>query len=198
MAYIYTYVDLNNIIQETSDDVLNFAGNWVSTAQYFEGDVVLYNTNRYIALTASQGSTPPITLVRDTKWSVLTLVSSGTLTTTGSEATDAYSLAYSAYNIAVYGTEVAEAAYGLAHYAISIAGTAAGGGGDDSLARLALETAWTGTLAGNQAYNVAQDAYRIAVAGTTAVASLIDTILTTVSGDVVVDSSGNVVTSGGY
>ncbi|MHC4332491.1 MAG: hypothetical protein ACYSUV_01925 [Planctomycetota bacterium] len=209
MSLIYTYVDLDNIIQETTDGVLNYAGNWNGSASYFQDDVVLYNDSRYIALTANGSNVPPVTAVRDTKWSVLTLVSSGTAFTTGSEATSAYSLAYAAYNIAVYGTTtadsayaiavygttIAESAYSLANYAISISGT--GGGGDGGLAQYALETAWVGTLAGDQAYDVAQDAYRIAVQGTLACSVLVDSILTTVDGHVVVNSSGNVVTSGG-
>lgn len=222
MAFLYSYVDLDNIIQDVSDDTLNFAGNWDSQLSYFSLDVVLFGDSRYIALTASQGSTPPNNAVRDDRWSILTLVSTGTLVS-GTNATDALDLA--------------ELALSRANYAISIAGTATGGG-DSGLAQLALETAWVGTNAGDQAYDiavsalstawvgtnagdqsydiavsgletawvgtnagdqaydVAQDAYRLAVAGTEKTDNLIDTILTTMNGNVVVNSSGNVVTSG--
>jgi len=212
MALTYTYVDLANLIKEIAENDLNFAGNWSSGSTYFFGDVTLFNDTRYIALSASTSVQPPITMVRDDKWSALVLSVTGS--TSGTVASDAYNLA--------------NEAYGLATYAISIAGTAGGGSGDATyaynvaitalhtswkgtstaheaydVARTALETSWAGTALANTAYTLAT--YSVALAGTassgTSSGSIscqlcIDTILTTIDGNVVVNESGNVVTSG--
>lgn len=181
MAFIYTYVDLENVLQEVDGATLDFVGAWSSLEHYGPGNVVLYNASRYIALTASIGSQPPTTLIRDDQWSVLTLVSSGTSSS----------------------SNLAEIAYDLATYAISIAGTAAGGTTNLSvpmaLGKAALETAWEGTNAAVAAYAVAKTALETSWLGTAANTPFdVNTILTTIDGNVVVNSSGNVVVSGGF
>ena len=215
MALTYTYVDLENIIKEIGETDLNYAGNWSSGSSYYFGDVVLYNDTRYLALAFSEASVPPVTSVNDSKWSALVLAVTGS--SSGTSASDAYFLA--------------NEAYGLATYAISIAGTAGGGVADATyaynvaltalhtswmgtsaaheavdIARAALETAWAGTALANQAYTLAT--YAVALAGTSSgtgtftgtlsCQTCIDSILTTIDGNVVVNSSGNVVTSGGF
>jgi hypothetical protein len=208
MAHTYTYVNLSNIITEIAETDLNFAGNWSSGSTYFFGDVTLFNTTRYLALVANQGKQPPITLVRDNNWSALVLAVTGSFAGTAADAAAALALA--------------DQAYGLATYAISIAGTAGGGSGDATyayvVARAALETAWKGTTIGLQAQAVASAAlstawsgtllaneayglatYAIHIAGTTSGTGFdVNTILTTQDGGVVVNSNGNVVTSGGF
>ena len=221
MAYRYTYVDLNNVIRDIDDSRLNYAGPYSQSAQYFPYDVVLYNSTRYICLAISQGFTPPINIVRDDHWSALVFVSTGSAVPGQGQA--AYEIASDALRIAIIGTNLGQQAYNIGVTALYTAwtGTALAqtafdlawyvynhqGGGTGSgtlaedayaLARLALDTAWVGTLAGDQAYNVAMDAYRLAVQGTNASAFDVDTILTTVDGNIVVNSSGNVVVSGGY
>ena len=211
MGFRYTYVDLQNHIRDIDGSSLNFAGNWVGDHDYFTQDVVLLRQLRYIALVPNKGHQPPATAVRDNFWSALALVSSGT-SAQSDLAQQAFTLASEALVLAEAGTaaaaqaqSLAKAAYDLAFVAYAHAGTNSGtgsGGSSDlsnvyALARTALDTAWTGTAAGNQAYNVGMDAYRIAVQGTLTTSLLIDTILTTVDGGVVINSNGNVVTSGG-
>lgn len=211
MGFLYTFVDLQNIIRDIEGSALNFAGDWAVGQNFFTLDVVLFNRQRYIALVPNKGHQPPATVVRDNFWSSLALVSTGT-SSQSDLAQEAFTLASQALVLAEAGTAaaaqaegLAKAAYDLAFVAYAHAGTNSGtgsGGSPDlsnvyALARTALDTAWTGTAAGNQAYNVGMDAYRLAVQGTVATSLLIDTILTTIDGGVVINSNGNVVTSGG-
>ena len=220
MAYRYTYVDLLNVIKDIDDTRLNYAGNWNPNSQYFPFDVVLYNNTRYICLAPTQGDTPTVVQVRDDHWSALVFVSTGS-SQPGDIASQAYAIATDALRIAIIGTNLGQQAYtigvtalytawygtSLAQQAYDLALLALEGGGTGSgtlcqeaygLAMQALHMAWVGTQSGDQAYNVAMDAYRLAVQGTLTPVFDVDTILTTVYGNIVVNSSGNVVVSGGF
>jgi hypothetical protein len=194
MSLTYTYVDLENLIKEIRDSDLNFAGYWSNGSTYFFGDVTLYNDTRYLALAASTASTPPVTAVRDDKWSALVMAITGSLA--GTSSSDAYNLANEAYGLATYAVAIAGTAIGggdatyaynvaltalqtswkgtsTAHEAADIARAALGtswtgtsiGQESANIARTALETSWTGTALANQAYSLAT--YAVALAGTT-------------------------------
>jgi hypothetical protein len=210
MALTYTFVDLTNLIKEIGETDLNYAGNWSSGSTYFFGDVTLYNDTRYLSLAASTASQPPTTMVRDDKWSVLVLSVTGS--SSGSSAADAWALANEAYGLATYAIGISGTAAGAASdatYAYNVAitalhtswkGTSTAHEAAD-IAIAALETSWAGTSLANQAYTLAT--YAVALAGTATSSSsgtlncqtCIDSILTTVDGNIVVNSSGNVSTS---
>jgi hypothetical protein len=214
MALTYTYVDLANIIKEIADADLNFAGNWSSGSTYFFGDVTLFNDTRYISLAASKAQQPPITEIRDEKWSALVLAVTGS--SSGTTSTDAFALAAEAYTLATYAISIAGTAGGGgdATYAYNVALTAlhtawAGTSGAHEaydVARTALETSWVGTAVANQSYTLATYAVLLTgtatssgtITGTLSCQTCIDSILTTIDGNVVVNNSGNVVTSGGF
>jgi hypothetical protein len=112
------------------------------------------------------------------------------------------------YNLATAGTTAANEADSWARDAFSIA--VAGTNAANAVAVTAgeaLNTAWTGTTSADQAYLLAQLAYNLAIRGTHVADNLIDSIVTDtgasnsvfdaivtdLSGNVVVNSSGNVV-----
>ena len=163
MALTYTYVDLGNLIKEIADADLNFAGNWSSGSTYFFGDVTLYSDTRYLALASSIASQPPISMVRDNKWSALVLavtgVSVGTLATDSLiRANEAYAIGRTALDTAWVGTSAAGSAQGQANAAY-ITG------------RTALYTSWVGTNIGHEAYDIGRAALDTSWVGTSAAAA---------------------------
>ena len=97
-------------------------------------------------------------------------VGTATANVAGTLAAQSYSTSYAALATAWTGTALANEAYGLATYAISLAGTAAGGGSADAynLGRTALDTAWYGTSSAAEAQATATAALTTSWVGTAA------------------------------
>jgi hypothetical protein len=90
-------------------------------------------------------------------------------------ANEAMALSTAALTAAWAGTQSGNVAYGLATYAISIAGTAGGGSSPEAynLGRTALDTAWVGTSSAAEAYALASSAYTLATIGTQSYAAVV-------------------------
>lgn len=194
MSNIYTYVDSTGFLVEVFESDLNFAGGWSPAADYYRNDVVDYNFTRYICIAPHSNSPPPFDLQFNGYWSIIAFTSTGSgFSGTFSDAAIAELAGLpgrltEVYNIAVAGTDAAAQAY--------------------SIAVLALNTAWAGTDVAQAAQQAADSAYALALyalhtawagtaSGTGSGSSFdVNTILTTLDGNVVVNSSGNVVTSG--
>lgn len=78
MSNIYTFVDYTGFLAEVRESDLNFAGDWVSTSNYYRYDVVTYNFARWICTVANSNSPPPVDLQFNSSWSIIAFTSTGT------------------------------------------------------------------------------------------------------------------------
>lgn len=181
---IYTFVDANGVLTEVAAPQLNFVGAYSPLITYYRFDVVTSGLANFVCLTQNLAQPPPLSRQFNSFWSILAFTSVGTSSGGGggggggggsSGTVPGWVMSWigQTYNLAVAGTEAANSA--------------------DSWARDAFSIAVNGTNAANQAYTLAQQAYTIAIAGTNTANNLIDSIVTDLAGNVVVNSNGNVV-----
>ena len=190
---IYAYIAATGKNNLLDANAIHFTGAWNGSTTYVYRDAADDGLNHLWLSLETQSGKPIPSIFESTNygttWAHLVQVQAGppvppTPSTSSVQPGDwlpsdwagtNYSAALfdTAITLAETGTNLAQTAYELALLAIYRAGTASGTVFVDlsevtSLAQTALETAWSGTAAGNQAYTVAGEAYTLAIVGTNA------------------------------